>query len=198
MRGRIRIGRWLPFTATEELAPHAGFTWSARVAGVIVGRDSYGDGQGGMEWKLAGLLTVAHADGPDVSRSAAERAGAEAVWLPTALRPELGVEWSAKGDDLICARFAVDGRPVALTLRLNQDGRVASFWLDRWGDPDRTGSWAAHRFGGEFTEQTRFGGLTIPSEGRIGWHFGTDRWADGEFFRFRMTELRPSTGVDRV
>ncbi len=32
-----------------------------------------------MEWKLAGLLTVASGEGADVSRSAAGRAGAEGV-----------------------------------------------------------------------------------------------------------------------
>jgi hypothetical protein len=31
-------------------------------------------------------------------------------------------------------------------------------------------------------------GVTIPSSGRVGWHFGTDRWPDdGEFFRFTIT-----------
>jgi hypothetical protein len=27
MRGEIRLGRWIPFTATEVLAPHRGFLW---------------------------------------------------------------------------------------------------------------------------------------------------------------------------
>jgi hypothetical protein len=36
-----------------------------------------------------------------------------------------------------------------------------------------------------------FGGLTVPSAGRIGWFYGTDRWREGEFFRFRLTALEP-------
>jgi hypothetical protein len=78
------------------LNPHHGFVWAARAAGVIAGSDRYLDGQGSldgqgrMDWKLLGLVTVAHADGQDVSRSAAGRAGAEAVWLPTALLPRFG------------------------------------------------------------------------------------------------------------
>jgi hypothetical protein len=35
MRGRIRIGRWLPFRAREVLSPHDGFVWAARAAGVV-------------------------------------------------------------------------------------------------------------------------------------------------------------------
>jgi hypothetical protein len=87
MRGRIKIGRWLPFRARQVLDPHHGFVWAARTAGMITGSDRYVDGAGGMDWKLAGLVTVLHADGPDVSRAAAGRAGAEAIWVPTALLP---------------------------------------------------------------------------------------------------------------
>jgi hypothetical protein len=88
MRGRIKVGRWLPFRARQALSPHEGFLWAARAAGLIAGSDRYLDGVGAMHWKAAGLITVAHGEGPDVSRSAAGRAGAEAVWVPPArLRP---------------------------------------------------------------------------------------------------------------
>jgi hypothetical protein len=62
MRGRIKVGRWQPFSAREVLNPHEGFIWSARAAGVIAGSDLYFDGAGAMNWKLAGMVTVAHAD----------------------------------------------------------------------------------------------------------------------------------------
>jgi hypothetical protein len=90
MRGSIKVGRWLPFRARQVLDPHRGFVWTARAAGLIAGSDRYLDGVGGMRWRLAGLVTVARAEGPDVSRSAAGRAGAEAVWVPTALLPASG------------------------------------------------------------------------------------------------------------
>jgi hypothetical protein len=31
--------------------------------------------------------------------------------------------------------------------------------------------------------------VSIPSVGRVGWFFGTDPWDDGEFFRYRITDL---------
>src|SRR5205823_10530283 len=58
MQGQIKVGRWMPFRAREVLAPHEGFAWTARAAGLITGADHYAGGEGGMEWKLAGLLTV--------------------------------------------------------------------------------------------------------------------------------------------
>ena len=191
MKGQIKVKRWLPFRARQVLNPHLGFVWAGRAGGVIVGGDSYAEGRGLLDWKIAGLLTVAHAEGPDVSRSAAGRGGAEAIWLPTALLPRFGVEWSADSSDAIRAAHLVDNVPVELNLQLDGEGRVRSMVFDRWGDPGNAGTFGAHPFGGEVTAYATFAGLTIPSAGRFGWFFGTDRWEEGEFFRYEITDLRP-------
>lgn len=189
MRGHVKVGRWLPFSARQVLNPHEGFVWSARAAGVIAGSDRYVDGAGAMDWKLAGMVTVAHGDGPDVSRSAAGRAGAEGIWVPTALLPRFGVTWSAHDEAHVTARHRLGSTPVEINLDLDPEGRIRSVVFDRWGDPDETGMWAWHPFGGEITGYRSFGGLTVPSAGRLGWHFGTDRWPAGEFFRYEITSL---------
>jgi uncharacterized protein DUF6544 len=191
MRGRIKVGRWLPFRARQVLDPHRGFVWTARAAGLIAGVDRYLDGAGLLDWKLAGLVTVAHGEGPDVSRSAAGRAGAEGIWLPTALLPRFGVRWSAPAGDRVGAAFAVGETPVELALRLDPSGRIVSLRSDRWGDPAGNGRFGWHPFGGEITGYAGFAGLTVPSAGRFGWFYGTDRWAEGEFFRYRITRLSP-------
>jgi hypothetical protein len=191
MRGTIKLGRWLPFRARQVLHPHKGFIWTARVAGVIAGSDQYLHGTGGMDWKLAGLLRVAHAEGPDVSRSTAGRGGAEAIWLPTAMLPRHGVRWTAHDDTHITAHHQLDETPLDVHHTLGPDGSIQSLVFDRWGDPDKAGRWDWHPFGGEITAQHTFAGLTIPSSGRMGWHYGTDRWPAGEFFRFKITALRP-------
>jgi hypothetical protein len=193
MRGRIKVGRWLPFRATQVLSPHLGFVWSARVGGVISGSDSYLGGVGAMRWRLAGLITVAHGGGPDVSRSAAGRAAAEAIWLPTSLLPRCGVRWTDDGSDRVSLHYRLGPHPMTVTYELDPAGRITSLVFDRWGDPDDTGHWGLHPFGGEVTAYARFEGLTVPSEGRMGWHFGTDRWPEGAFFRFRIADLRPGT-----
>jgi hypothetical protein len=192
MRGQIKLGRrWLPFRATEVLAPHHGFVWSARVAGLIAGSDQYLHGAGEMKWKLAGLFTLAKGAGPDVSKSAAARGGAEALWLPTALLPRFGVRWLARDDRHVSAHYTVDDVPLVVHYELDDDARLASFVFDRWGDPDNSGTWTWHPFGGYATEYRTFDGLTIPAEGRVGWFFGTPGWTRGEFFRYAITDLRP-------
>ena len=195
MRGHIKVGRWLPFRASEVLTPHRGFIWAARAAGVIAGSDHYAQGQGQMDWKVAGLFRVMRAEGPDVSRSAAERAAAEAAWLPTTLLPRFGVDWAATDDNHISARYEIDDKPVEVHYRLTLEGHIQSVVFDRWGDPDKTGTWGPHRFGGDFTSYATFNGITIPSAGHFGWHYGTDRWNEGEFFRYRITAMTPVTGT---
>jgi len=193
MRGRIKVGRWLRFRARQVLSPHQGFVWAGRAAGVITGSDRYLDGAGALDWKLGGLVTVAHAEGPDMSRSAAGRAGAEGLWLPTALLPRFGVHWTAGDAGNVTARYTVGETPLEVHYRLDRDGRITSLVFDRWGDPDNGGRWAWRPFGGQITGYRTFAGLTIPSAGRLGWFFGTGRWPDGEFFRYQITDLQPVT-----
>ena len=197
MCGTIKVGRWLPFRAHQALNPHHGLIWAARAAGVIAGADRYLDGVGAMDWKLLGLVTVAHAAGPDFARSAAGRAGVEGMWVPTALLPRLGVRWSADGPDQLTVRHQLGETPVEVHYRLDGAGRLRSFMLDRWGDPDGTGSFGWHRFGGEVTGYRCFDGVTIPAAARAGWFFGTDRWPDGEFIRYRITDLHLVTATGR-
>jgi hypothetical protein len=103
--------RWLPFFARQVLNPHEGFVWSARGPGVITGSDRYLDGAGAQDWKLAGVVTVAYGDGPDVSGSAAGRGGAEGIWVPTALLPRFRVSWSAAAAAHLTARHRLEPVP---------------------------------------------------------------------------------------
>lgn len=195
MRGRLRLdGRWLRLRAHEVLAPHEGFVWRARVAGVIAGSDRYVGGRGQMAWRLLGLARVAHAEGEDVARSAAGRAAGEAVWVPTSLLPRFGVRWDVTSEHDLHARLKIDGIDVTLHLRTDADDRVEWVRFDRWGDPDETGEWGMHPFGFQVTETRRFGPFSIPAAGSAGWFHGTDRWADSRFFECDITSLDPVVG----
>jgi hypothetical protein len=191
MRGSIKINRWLPFHATEVLAPGRGFVWRARVAGLIRGHDQCVDGLGELRWRLAGMMTVAADDGPDVSRSAGGREAGEAFWLPTALLPGSGAVWRTGTDERqVEVELQTSVAPATVTYQLDDAGFVESLSLARWGDPERTGRFGFHTFGGTVTEPRRFGGITIPSRGRVGWHFGEPGWEHGEFFRYEITDLQ--------
>jgi hypothetical protein len=198
MRGSIKLGqRWVPFRARQILAPHQGFVWAARAGGIVAGSDRYANGAGAMDWKLLGLFHVMHADGPDVSRSAAGRAGAEAVWVPTALLPRFGVAWTATDPHHVTASYQLDDTALEVHYSLGDDGWLRSVVFDRWGDPDNIGAWGHHPFGFEVTGYSTFNGVTIPSVGRAGWFYGTPRWSEGEFFRAEITDFHLVAEVNR-
>jgi hypothetical protein len=190
MRGHIKVGRPLPFSARQVLNPHRGFLWQARAAAVIAGYDRYLDDVGAMSWKVLGRLGLASAAGPDVSRSAAGRGVAEGIWVPTAMLPRFGVTWTASDESHIAAHCRLGATPVDLHLTLDEAGQIRSLVFDRWGDPDRTGSWAWHSFGGTITGYRTFAGSSIPSQGRLGWHVDADGRSNGEFFRYEITSRR--------
>lgn len=201
MHGSIRLGRWLPFRAEQVLAPTAGTVWSARVAGVISGSDRYLDGCGAMDWRLFGRVPVMSASGDDVTRSAAGRVAGESIWVPTALVSDHSAALRSLDDDKVGVHLVVGPETIDVTHRIAEDGRLLASEFRRWGDPDRTGSFSWHRFGVEVTGWRSFGGVTIPHEGRAGWHIGTSRWSTGEFFRFaidRYDLIAPRTPVGNL
>ena len=109
--------------------------------------------------------------------------------MPTAMLPRFGVTWAATDAHHLTASWPLDDLQLEVHYTLDDDARVRSVALDRWGDPDSTGTFGMHRFGHELTRYSTFDGVTIPTAGRGGWFYGTDRWREGEFFRYEFTDF---------
>ena len=191
IEGEIRLKDWTPFRSREVLAPRSGFGWEASVGRfplVIRGMDFYVAGEGAMRWRLAGLIPVQRADGPDVSRSARGRAAAEAMLCPGALlAPD--VIWRDENEETCVASWDLHGERMAVRFGVAADGGLRSASLARWSDHGGKG-WRLQRFGALVEEERTFDGITIPSRIRAGWGFGTPEWEAGEFFRATVTEAR--------
>lgn len=193
MSGELRLnGRWLPFSASQWLAPQRGFDWRATVRMGplhITGFDRYGNGCGEMRWRLFGLIPLLHSTGPDIDRSARGRVVAEAMWAPTALLPQHGVSWSEGEAGWLRARWTIDGEEDELRLEVDHTGCVRRITTTRWGNPDGQG-WRAVPFGGQVEAEGTFQGLTIPSRVSGGWWFDTVRYSqDGAVFRAVIEDL---------
>ena len=189
MRGQIKIGTWRRFTARQVLAPPAGFIWAAstRTAGLpVTGFDRYLSGTGQMRWRLAGLVPVMTAAGPDVSRSAAGRLAGEATcWLPTSFR---SAHWIAgpKADTAV-ATWTIDGEDETVRIRVGPDGGLSEVSMQRWGNPDGQ-PFGRYPFGVAVEAERTFADVRIPSVIRAGWGWGTGRQDAGEFFRAEITD----------
>jgi hypothetical protein len=182
MHGEIRLGTWKPFQAEEVIHRERGFVWKARVGTLITGQDSLVDGVGTASWKLLGLFPVLKAAGPDLDRSATGRWLAESLLLPTMLLPEYGARWQGSR-----VRLAKRGVTMELDLVHDDSGRLKEFRTQRWGNP-AGGAFAPLPFGGVVEEERRFDEYTIPARLRVGWHIGTPRWSEGEFFRMTVDQ----------
>lgn len=184
MRGQIRLGAWRDFTAVQRLAPGRGFVWAAtaRMYGLpIIGFDRYSRytrGTGETRWKLLSRFPVLSGDGPDVTRSAADRyAGELLVAVPAAaLSPY--VSWQAVDAGRATARIRVGAGQHDVTLTVSEAGVLSSLSTERWGDTGQ-GSFAERPFTADFTDEVTFDGVTMPKEIAAG-------WAPDQFIRYTI------------
>ena len=188
MRGQIKLGAWRPFTAQQVLHPPDGFIWAARarVAGLpVIGYDRYSSGTGEMRWRLLGLIPVITGRGENVTRSAAGRLAAEAIWIPTSFHR---AQWSTgPTPDSAIATWRIGGATEEVQLHVGEHGQLTGVLERRWGDPNGE-PFGRYPFGVTIEQEHDFAGVTIPSTLRAGWWWGTGRQEEGEFFRAQVVD----------
>jgi len=112
---------------------------------------------------------------------------AESVWLPSALCGR-DTQWSSSDASHLIAYRTLRGEPTSLELTVDGSGRLETVRLSRWANPDGKG-FRYLPFGGEASDERTFGGYTIPTQLRIGYYLGTQRFeSDGEFFRVTVDD----------
>jgi hypothetical protein len=185
MHGEIKLKRWYAFSAEQVICWSRGFIWQAATRmGVlsIRGSDRYVDGYGAMRWRLFGLVPFITASGPDITRSAAGRVNLECAWLPSVLCGK-DISWSASDSSHIRASFKAHGEMADVSFGIDETGAPKTLSAPRWGNAEGAACQYA-TFGGFAENEATFGGYTVPTSYRVGWHFGTDRFErEGEFFR---------------
>jgi hypothetical protein len=195
MHGEIKLKKWIPFTAEQVICWQHGLIWSATawMNGFlpIVGSDRIIDGVGAMQWKLLGLFPMMTADGADITRSSIGRLESESLCLPSVF---YGNDVSFTSTELspldsnLHSSFVVQGERAELDFTIDRSGRLKTFKLPRWGNPDGA-EFRNMDFGGILEEDRTFCGYTIPTRLRIGWYFGTERFeSEGEFFRATLDD----------
>ncbi len=193
MHGEIKLGRWLPFRASQVIRRDGNMLWRATMnpwgVPLFRGFDRLVDGAGEMQWKLLGLVPVVTASGPDITHSAAGRARAESIWLPSLLCGN-EVSWTSTDPSHATATVSVAGATSPVDFAIDGHGRLSAVRVSRWGNPPpEPGRFQSVDFGGVLEEERTFAGYTIPVRVRVGWHIGSPRFAsEGEFFRATIDE----------
>ncbi len=110
-----------------------------------------------------------------------------ALALPSAaLAPE--VSWRSLDTHRAVATVRVGSGTQDVTVTVGPDGALTESVMQRWG-PLGHGAYGTQPFGATLHEELVVDGMRIPRRITAGWHYGTDRWAEGEFFRYAVTRL---------
>lgn len=201
MVGEIKLKRWMPFRARQVIRVGEGFVWEATVGRppvVFAGGDTLCRGQGCLDFRLWGVVPVARSAGSDVDRSAEGRLAAEMVaWAPQALAPQMGATWNGIDETQATVSLPIGHRRVDVTVAIDEVGRLNEITMERWGNPGSK-VYELHRFGAAVAATGDVGGVTIASSGTVGWWWGTERQAHGEFFRYRLETDQPGSTTDGV
>ena len=191
MEGKIKLGgRWLRFTAEQILRAGVGFVWAPTVGGRVIrftGADTLGPNGTLIEFRFHDRIPVLRGSGPDIDRSAAGRLAAETVaWLPQALTPQTGAQWTAIDDERATVTLDAAGQHIPVEVAVDRDGQLTWLALQRWKDSAKPPGFAS--FGGSVSEPyTTDTGVIIAGGGVVGWDWATPQQAEGEFFRYTVT-----------
>jgi hypothetical protein len=188
MHGEIRLGAWRRFTAVQRLTPGGGFLWAAtaRVLRLpVTGFDRFTRGAGQMRWRLLNAIPVLAAEGEDITRSAAGRHAGELLLGAPAAALGSDITWTEVDSDRAAATLHVGPGEHEVMLTFAADGALTDLVMRRWGNPGKE-PFAQHVFGATIHEEVTFEGFTIPRTIVAGWHYGTQRWPDGQFIRYTI------------
>ncbi|MGZ3497060.1 MAG: DUF6920 family protein [Vulcanimicrobiaceae bacterium] len=165
--------RWYEFTAAENFSVVTrGFVWDAsmRLAPLVNMRirDSYVDGEAASEAKLAGVFSVGTQRGtPEVASASLLRYLAEAPWLPTALLPASGVDWSPVGHHTARATLRDRNTLVALDAHFGEAGEIVKITAERYRDVK--GKAVLTPWTGHYSDYVRVQGMMIPMAAEVEW-----------------------------
>lgn len=149
-----------------------GFVWDAKgtMAGVIPLRvvDSYVDGRGWLEARIAGSIAVASAAGPAVSKGEAMRFLAEFTWNPDSLLNAAGLTWRQLDGHTVEATMLTDSGPATVRLVFDAAGDIVGIEADDRPMGTDNGS-PPTKWIGRFREYVSLGQYRVPRFGEVAW-----------------------------
>lgn len=163
------------------------FVWeaTASIAGVVPMRalDSFVGGQGQLEVRVAGVLPIAHATGPESDKGEIMRFLAELAWNPDAILNASALLWRQIDERTVEVSAPIAGGMAKVRQIFDVNGDILGIEAD-----DRPyfveGKPQSMRWIGRFRDYKEFGAYRVPSYGEVAWDL-----PDGEFLYWRGTIL---------
>lgn len=175
LRTHTSSKKWYQFTAKYLATPiTAGFVWGAKVKTPLLTwlrvSDGYICGAGLNKVDLFSIFPVASdSNTPEINSAALYRYLAEAVWYPTALLPESGIQWTPLSNHSALATLIDNDVSVSLEFRFNDDNEVTGIYTPgRYQKPH--GKYLSTGWEGHFKNYIYQSGLRVPTYGEVGWY----------------------------
>jgi hypothetical protein len=92
---------------------------------------------------------------------------AEAAWMPTALLPAAGVQWTAIDDSTARATLRHNGASARVDMHFGAGGEIVRVTADRYRDVD--GVAALTPWEGRFEDYRSLEGMKVPLRAEVGW-----------------------------
>ncbi len=171
-KGRIRSSTasgWMAFEAEETYSTNPpAFVWRAwfpnRALPIVLGRDFYLDGRGGILMKMLGLVAVADEHGDELRAAGLMRYLNEMAWFPAAYLGD-NVAITPVDDDSFKVAITDKGITAEGVLIVDTDGRLLNFRARRFN----TGSRSMETWETPLAGEATLGGLLLPSGGAAVW-----------------------------
>ena len=194
--GRFRLRPQVPWMSCEawqyNSSPAVARLFHMRITAARVlpmtGRDIYVHGRGRMQGKVAGLVTVADASGPENDASELVTYLNDAVLFAPSMLLALPVSWAPAGDASFDVMLEDCGHRVTARVCTDERGAPVSFstgdrWCDLPGGPVRT------RWSTPVAGWTAVDGRQLPTRGSAIWHLPEGPFIYAEF-RFSPGDVK--------
>ena len=150
------------------------FQWRARFKmfglWIMHARDTYQHAHGHMFGKIAGLISVFDARGPEIDQGTMLRYLNEMTWFPIALLSDY-ITWQAVDDHSFDVTFTDGGQSVTARFVVDALGRLTNFITQRYRE--NKGTYTLDRWETPMTDWRQLGGLNLPSCGQAVWKLST-------------------------
>lgn len=190
--GEFRLGAdkpWMPISANQVYTTNPpGFRWKARFKmfglPLLMGQDTYKDGQGHMFGKLAGLFTVFDARGEELLQGTMLRYLQEMMWFPIAYLDQKYVSWQAVDDHTADVTFSDSGRSVTGRMFFDDEGRILTFIAQRYYEDQ--GNYSLKTWATPIVEYGTYAGLNLPISG---WGVWQPPEGDLPYIKIRIAKI---------
>lgn len=193
---RRRGGLFAPYRARQIVAlGEPGFVWNARrgfgpltLLRVV---DSFTGGEGRLEARLFGALTVARMNGVETTLGEAFRYLAELPWAPDAILGNPELHWRMTAEDEAEVKLNTRVGTARVVFRFDALGDIVAMEARERPAADPDGRPVRYDWRGRFGDYRQVGVRRLPAYGEVGYVY-----PDGYevYFRARVTDCRPVAG----